>query len=106
VLWIKELPQAVGADVHAVRAATSAFFTGLAVGSWFLRRHADRPARLLGFYCFRRGDSALWASMKGSLARTRHQEQKAPNILFVFENMALSGLSNPFTSSSNPRLII
>jgi hypothetical protein len=56
---IKELPQAVGADVHAVRAAASAFFTGLAVGSWFLRRHADRPARLLGFLWFRRGGQDL-----------------------------------------------
>jgi hypothetical protein len=88
VLWIKELPQAVGADVHAVRTAVSAFFTGLAVGSWFLRRRADRPARLLGLA----GNEA---------PATRAYKSGAKNTQYSH-----SGLSNPFTSRSNSRLII
>ncbi len=52
VLWIKQLALVVGVDVHAVTIAVSAFFAGLALGSWLLGRVADRHARPLRLYAW------------------------------------------------------
>lgn len=50
ILWIKQLSLIVGVEVHAIAVAVSAFFLGLAAGSWWLGRRADRTARPLRFY--------------------------------------------------------
>ena len=50
VLWVKQLSLVVGVDVHAVTIAVSAFFAGLALGSYWFGRCADRLARPLWFY--------------------------------------------------------
>jgi predicted membrane-bound spermidine synthase len=46
-LWVKQLGLVVGVDVYAVTATVSAFFAGLAFGSAFFGRRADRTARPL-----------------------------------------------------------
>src|SRR5262245_41280950 len=48
-LWVKQLSLVVGTDVHAVAIGVSAFFAGLALGSYLFGRRADelqRPLRL------------------------------------------------------------
>ncbi|WP_143220250.1 MULTISPECIES: spermidine synthase [unclassified Achromobacter] len=50
VLWIKQLTLIVGVEVHAIAVAVSAFFLGLAAGSAWLGRKADRTARPLRLY--------------------------------------------------------
>lgn len=50
VLWVKQLSLVVGVDVHAVTIAVSAFFAGLAFGSYWFGRKADRLARPLRSY--------------------------------------------------------
>lgn len=45
LLWTKQLALVVGADVFAVTTAVSAFFAGLAIGSWLFGRWADRWER-------------------------------------------------------------
>lgn len=44
ILWIKQLSLIVGVEVHAIATAVSAFFLGLAAGSWWLGRLAERHA--------------------------------------------------------------
>jgi spermidine synthase len=44
-LWVKQLSLVVGTDVHAVTVAVSAFFAGLAVGSYLFGRWADQFQR-------------------------------------------------------------
>jgi spermidine synthase len=46
-LWVKQLGLVVGVDVHAVTTTVSAFFAGLALGSAFFGRRADRTSRPL-----------------------------------------------------------
>ncbi len=50
VLWVKQLSLVVGVDVHAVTIGVSTFFAGLAFGSYWFGRQADRLARPLWFY--------------------------------------------------------
>jgi spermidine synthase len=50
VLWVKQLSLVVGVDVHAVTTAVSAFFAGLAIGSYCIGRRADRLAHPLRLY--------------------------------------------------------
>lgn len=50
ILWIKQLTLIVGVEVHAIAIAVSAFFFGLALGSAWLGRVADRSPRPLGLY--------------------------------------------------------
>ncbi|MFL9866493.1 fused MFS/spermidine synthase [Paraburkholderia fungorum] len=50
VLWIKQLTLVVGVEVQAVTTGVSAFFAGLAVGSWVLGKLADRLVRPLHLY--------------------------------------------------------
>lgn len=50
LLWVKQLSLVVGADVFAVTTAVSAFFAGLAIGSYGFGRRADRLARPLRLY--------------------------------------------------------
>jgi len=50
VLWIKQLTLIVGVEVHAIAVAVSAFFLGLAGGSVWLGRQADRTERPLRLY--------------------------------------------------------
>lgn len=50
ILWIKQLSLIVGVEVHAIAVAVSAFFFGLALGSAWLGRLADRSARPLRLY--------------------------------------------------------
>ena len=50
VLWVKQLSLVVGVDVHAVTIAVSAFFAGMAFGSYWFGRSADKLARPLRFY--------------------------------------------------------
>lgn len=50
VLWVKQLSLVVGVDVHAVTIAVSAFFAGLALGSFFFGKLADTLARPLQLY--------------------------------------------------------
>ncbi|MGF6176403.1 fused MFS/spermidine synthase [Ensifer sp. 4252] len=50
VLWIKQLSLVTGVDVHAVSAGVSAFFLGLALGSFALGRFGDRARRPLRLY--------------------------------------------------------
>lgn len=52
VLWIKQLALVVGVDVHAVTAAVSAFFGGLALGGWIFGRSADRHGGPLRLYAW------------------------------------------------------
>jgi spermidine synthase len=49
-LWVKQLGQVVGVDVHAVSVALSAFFAGLALGGSILGRLADRAVRPVRLY--------------------------------------------------------
>ncbi|MBB6095224.1 putative membrane-bound spermidine synthase [Povalibacter uvarum] len=50
LLWIKQLSLVVGADIHAITIAISAFFAGLAGGGLIFGRRADRTARPLRLY--------------------------------------------------------
>ncbi|WP_246707957.1 fused MFS/spermidine synthase [Ensifer oleiphilus] len=50
VLWIKQLSLVTGVDIHAVSAGVSAFFLGLALGSFVLGRFGDRSLRPLRVY--------------------------------------------------------
>ena len=50
VLWIKQLSLVVGVEVYAITTGISAFFAGLALGSWLFGRWADRLARPLVLY--------------------------------------------------------
>ncbi|MCD0502194.1 fused MFS/spermidine synthase [Bordetella petrii] len=50
ILWIKQLSLIVGVEVHAIATAISAFFLGLAAGSWWLGRRADRADRPFRLY--------------------------------------------------------
>jgi spermidine synthase len=50
VLWVKQLSLVVGVDVYAVTTAVSAFFGGLALGSWAFGRRADRIVQPLRLY--------------------------------------------------------
>ncbi|WP_457580606.1 fused MFS/spermidine synthase [Ensifer canadensis] len=50
VLWIKQLSLVTGVDVHAVSAGVSAFFLGLAFGSFAFGRFGDRARRPLRLY--------------------------------------------------------
>jgi predicted membrane-bound spermidine synthase len=50
ILWIKQLTLIVGLDVHAITIAVSAFFGGLAAGSFLFGRWADRIRRPLMLY--------------------------------------------------------
>ncbi len=50
VLWIKQLSLIVGVDVYAVTTGVSAFFGGLALGSFVFGRWADRTDRPLLLY--------------------------------------------------------
>lgn len=50
VLWIKQLSLVTGVDVHAVSAGISAYFLGLALGSFVLGRFGDRANRPLRLY--------------------------------------------------------
>src|SRR5262245_32685892 len=59
VLWIKQLSLVVGVDVYAVTTGVSAFFGGLAAGSLWLGRWADRAARPLVLYACIEGGVAL-----------------------------------------------
>jgi len=52
ILWIKQLSLVVGVEVHAISAAISAFFGGLALGGVVLGRIADRSAYPLRLYAF------------------------------------------------------
>ncbi len=52
VLWIKQLTLIVGVEVHAIALAVGAFFVGLAAGSAWLGRQADRAERPLRLYAF------------------------------------------------------
>jgi len=52
LLWVKQLSLVVGADVFAVTTAVSAFFAGLAIGSYGFGKRADRLARPLHLYAF------------------------------------------------------
>jgi len=50
VLWIKQLSLVTGIDVYAVSTGISAFFLGLALGSFALGRIGDRSERPLRLY--------------------------------------------------------
>jgi spermidine synthase len=50
ILWVKQVSLIVGVDVHAVTVAVSAFFAGLAIGSYLFGRMADRVKRPLALY--------------------------------------------------------
>lgn len=50
ILWVKQLSLIVGVEVHAIAVAVSAFFLGLAAGSWWVGRWADRSTRPLRLY--------------------------------------------------------
>ncbi|WP_429820160.1 spermidine synthase [Ensifer sp. B1-9] len=50
VLWIKQLSLVTGIDVYAVSTGVSAFFLGLALGSFALGRIGDRSERPLRLY--------------------------------------------------------
>ena len=50
VVWIKQLSLVVGVEVSAIAGTVSAYFLGLALGSWVLGRNADRLRRPLRFY--------------------------------------------------------
>lgn len=49
VLWIRQLSLVVGSEVYSITIAVSAFFTGLAAGSFVFGRMADRSQRPLRF---------------------------------------------------------
>jgi spermidine synthase len=50
VLWVRQLATVVGVDVYAVTTCVSAFFAGLALGSLWFGRLADRSAHPLRTY--------------------------------------------------------
>jgi predicted membrane-bound spermidine synthase len=50
VLWVKQLSLVVGVDVYAVTVGVSAFFAGLAAGSFVFGRRSDRVARPFRLY--------------------------------------------------------
>lgn len=50
IVWIKQLSLIVGVEVHAIAIAVSGFFFGLAVGSAWLGRLADRSLRPMRLY--------------------------------------------------------
>ena len=52
VVWIRMLSLVLGASTHSFELMLSAFITGLALGSWAIRRRIDRiaePYRVLGY---------------------------------------------------------
>ena len=69
-LWVKQLGRVVGVEVHAVSVALAAFFAGLALGSAFFGRRADRTAHPLRLYaCLEAGAAASGVASTLALAR-------------------------------------
>lgn len=70
VLWIKQLSLVTGVDVHAVSAGVSAFFLGLALGSFVFGRLGDRATRPLRVYALLEiGVALLGVAVTLTLAR-------------------------------------
>jgi spermidine synthase len=61
VLWIRQLSLVVGVEVLAITTGVSAFFAGLALGSWLFGRLADRSTRPLRLYALLEGGTLLIA---------------------------------------------
>jgi spermidine synthase len=59
VLWIKQLSLVVGVEVYSISIAVSAFFAGLALGSFIFGRRADGMARPLLLYAILEGGVAI-----------------------------------------------
>lgn len=69
VLWIKQLSLVTGIDVYAVSIGVSAFFLGLALGSFALGRLSDRSRQPLRFYAqLETGVAVLGAGVTGILS--------------------------------------
>lgn len=80
IVWIKQLSLIVGVEVHAIAVAVSAFFLGLAAGSAWLGRMADRSLQPLRLYAgIELGVAALalavtWALAHGAPAFVRVEQ--------------------------------
>jgi len=61
VLWMKQLGLLFGNTAHAASATLAAFFTGLAVGSWFWGRRCARSGNFLRIYSLLEGGIAVTA---------------------------------------------
>jgi len=81
-LWVKQLGRVVGAEVHAVTIALSAFFAGLALGSALLGRLADRTARPIRLY------AALEAGVAVTGALATHLLAQAAEAFIAFREAA------------------
>ncbi|WP_244513230.1 MULTISPECIES: fused MFS/spermidine synthase [unclassified Ensifer] len=70
VLWIKQLSLITGVDVYAVSVGVSAFFLGLALGSFVLGRAGDRSRQPFRFYALlETGVAVLGAGVTIALSR-------------------------------------
>lgn len=78
VLWIKQLSLIVGVDVYAMTMGVSAFFGGLALGSFLLGRVADRVRRPFLLYgVMEAGIAILGVSATVTLANAAEPFAKA-----------------------------
>ncbi|WP_141218345.1 fused MFS/spermidine synthase [Bordetella genomosp. 5] len=67
ILWIKQLSLIVGVEVHAIATAVSAFFLGLALGSFALGRVSGRLSDRAGATVAGTGGRARWRRAAGGL---------------------------------------
>src|SRR5262245_15416655 len=109
VLWVKQLSLVVGVDVYAVTTAVSAFFAGLAAGSFVLGRLADRVARPLMFYCaLELAIAALGVAVTLALAHTAapfvHIEARAGMVAWMLP-FALVGIPAFAMGGTLPALV-
>jgi spermidine synthase len=52
VVWFKQLQFVLGSSTFAISVVIASFFSGLALGSWYFGRCADRWNKLLVRYAF------------------------------------------------------
>jgi spermidine synthase len=101
VLWVKQLSLVVGADVHAVTIAVSAFFAGLAFGSYGFGKRADQLTRPLRVYALvELGIAILGVTTTLSLRRS------APWFVWLEANAGWPAWALPFLLVGLPAILM
>src|SRR6185437_7099091 len=101
ILWIKQLSLVVGIDVYAVTTAVSAFFAGLALGSAWFGRKADRAARPLLLYAWL--EFGIGLSGLGTTVALAHA---ASLFVILNEHAGILAWALPFTLIGVPALLM
>jgi len=101
VLWVRQLGLVVGVDVYAVTTCVSAFFAGLALGSFVFGRSADRVARPIRSYAFLEFAIAI-----ASVAATVALGHAAPIFVYLRQSIGVFAWLLGFVLVGLPALLI